>query len=166
MKTNDIKFVLMKSLYEKSISIFCTNFQAMGFSECDVLRITPSNIVYEYEIKTSRSDFKADFKKKYKHSRLSNTISKNNEYIKWSGHPGIPNYFTYVTPKNMVKISEIPSYAGLIYVDENEIEVIKKAPKLHSFKATEGLIRTVCNTLSTRIIYGGGSYIKFLKHKN
>ena len=66
----------------------------------------------------------------------------------------------------MVKISEIPSYAGLIYVDENEIEVIKKAPKLHSFKATEGLIRTVCNTLSTRTIYGGGSYIKFLKHKN
>ena len=35
MKTNDIKFVLMKSLYEKSSSIFCTNFQAMGFSECD-----------------------------------------------------------------------------------------------------------------------------------
>ena len=46
------------------------------------------------------------------------------------------------------------------------MEVIKKAPKLHSFKATEGLIRTVCSTLSTRIIYGGGSYIKFLKHKN
>ena len=45
MKTNDIKFVLMKSLYEKSNSIFCTNFQGMGFSECDVLRITPSNIV-------------------------------------------------------------------------------------------------------------------------
>ena len=53
----------MKSLYEKSNSIFCTNFQAMGFSECDVLRITPSNIVYEYEIKTSRSDFKADLRK-------------------------------------------------------------------------------------------------------
>ena len=61
---------------------------------------------------------------------------------------------------------EIPIFGGLIYVDGNEIEVIKKAPKLHIFKATEGLIRTVCNTLSTRIIYGGGSYIKFLKDKN
>ena len=55
----------MKNLYEKSRSIFCTNFQGMGFAECDVIRITESNIVYEYEIKTSRSDFKADFKKTY-----------------------------------------------------------------------------------------------------
>ena len=156
----------MKNLYEKSRSIFCTNFQGMGFSECDVLRITESNIVYEYEIKTSRSDFKADFKKTYKHKRLSNPTYKIERYLKWKQHPSLPNYFTYVTPKNMVKISEIPSYAGLIYVDENEIEVIKKAPKLHSFKATEGLIRTVCNTLSTRIIYGGGSYIKFLNGKH
>ena len=115
MKTNDIKFVLMKSLYEKSNSIFCTNFQAMGFSECDVLRITPSNIVYEYEIKTSRSDFKADFKKKYKHNRLSNTINKNNEYIKWSGHPGIPNHFIYVVPKDMVKPTEFFSYGCTEY---------------------------------------------------
>ncbi len=166
MRTNDIKFVLMKSLYEKSSSIFCTNFQAMGFSECDVLRITPSNIVYEYEIKTSRSDFKADFKKKYKHSRLSNTISKNNEYIKWSGHPGIPNYFTYVVPKDMVKPTEIPEYAGLIYVEGDNIEIIKKAPKLHNFKANETLIRTVCSLLSTRTLFGGCSYIKFLNGKH
>ena len=166
MKTNDIKFVLMKSLYEKSRSIFCTNFQAMGFSECDVLRITPSNIVYEYEIKTSRSDFKADFKKKYKHNRLSNTINKNNEYIKWSGHPDIPNYFTYVTPKNMVKPTEIPEYAGLIYVEGDNIEIIKKAPNLHNFKANETLIRTVCSLLSTRTLFGGCSYIKFLNGKH
>ena len=166
MKTNDIKFVLMKSLYEKSSSIFCTNFQAMGFSECDVLRITPSNIVYEYEIKTSRSDFKADFKKKYKHNRLSNTINKNNEYIKWSGHPSLPNHFIYVVPKDMVKPTEIPEYAGLIYVEGDNIEIIKKAPKLHNFKANETLIRTVCSLLSTRTLFGGCSYIKFLNGKH
>ena len=66
----------------------------------------------------------------------------------------------------MVKPTEIPEYAGLIYVEGDNIEIIKKAPKLHNFKANETLIRTVCNTLSTRIIYGEGSYIKFLKHKN
>ena len=39
MQTNDIKFVLMKSLYEKSKGIFCSNYRGMGFSECDVVWI-------------------------------------------------------------------------------------------------------------------------------
>ena len=37
MKTNDIKFVLMKS--------FMKNLK--GFSECDVIKITKSDLVYE-----------------------------------------------------------------------------------------------------------------------
>ena len=166
MKTNDIKFVLMKSLYEKSNSIFCTNFQGMGFSECDVLRITESNIVYEYEIKTSRSDFKADYKKTYKHKRLSNPTYKIERYLKWKQHPSLPNHFIYVVPKDMVKPTEIPEYAGLIYVEGDNIEIIKKAPKLHNFKANETLIRTVCSLLSTRTLFGGCSYIKFLNGKH
>ena len=31
--------------------------------ECDVISISKSNYIYEYEVKISRSDFKADFKK-------------------------------------------------------------------------------------------------------
>ena len=95
ISSNHLKNILMKNLYEKSRSIFCTNFKGMGFSECDVIRITESNIVYEYEI-----------------------------------------------------------------------EVIKKAPKLHNFKANETLIRTVCSLLSTRTLFGGCSYIKFLNGKH
>lgn len=48
----------------------------------------------------------------------------------------------------------------------NKIEVIKKAPKLHNFKANETLIRTVCSLLSTRTLFGGCSYIKFLNGKH
>ena len=165
MKTNDIKFVLMKSLYEKSKGIFCSNYQGMGFSECDVIKITKSDLVYEYEIKTSRSDFKADFKKEYKHNRLSGGIDKDKEYIKWSGHPGRPNYFYYVCIKDLIKESEIPQYAGLIYIQGKDIKVIKKAPKLHSFKATEKLIRSVCDLLSARTIFGGCSFIRYLDKK-
>ena len=48
ISSNHLKNILMKNLYEKSRSIFCTNFQGMGFSECDVLRITESNIDAHY----------------------------------------------------------------------------------------------------------------------
>lgn len=165
MKCNEIKEILMRKLYEKSPSIFCTNFEGMGFSEADVLRITESNVVYEYEIKTSVQDFKRDFKKEYKHERLSG--KKNfDKYIEWSGHPGIPNHFYYVMPKDMVSLSQIPQYAGLIYVVEDDIEIIKKAPKIHSFKATEKLIRTVCKILSARFVFDGCSFMRFKQTKN
>ena len=166
MKTNEIAKILMHSLYSKSRGIFCTSYQGMGFAECDVLRITDSNIVYEYEIKTSRSDFKADLKKEYKHNRLSGRIDKDADYIKWSGHPGRPNHFYYVCIKDLIKESEIPQYAGLIYVEDKDIKVIKKAPKLHSFKATDKLIRKVCDLLSVRTIFGS-SYVNYIsKFKN
>lgn len=98
MKTNEIAKILMHSLYSKSRGIFCTSYKGMGFAECDVLRITDSNIVYEVEGKDSK--------------------------------------------------------------------VIKKAPKLHSFKATDKLIRKVCDLLSVRAIFGS-SYVNYIsKFKN
>ena len=79
---------------------------------------------------------------------------------------GLSNHFIYVVPKDMVKPTEIPEYAGLIYVEGDNIEIIKKAPKLHNFKANETLIRTVCSLLSTRTLFEGCSYIKFLNGKH
>lgn len=76
MKTNEIKSVLMKSLYDAN-GLLCDNFQGCGLAECDVLRITGSNLTYEYEIKTSRSDFKADFKKERKHLILQGLHKTN-----------------------------------------------------------------------------------------
>lgn len=60
----------------------------------------------------------------------------------------------------------MPQYAGLIYVEGKDIKVIKKAPKLHYFKATDKLIRKVCDLLSVRMIFGS-SYMNYLsKFKN
>ena len=39
------------------------------------------------------------------------------------------------------------------------------APKLHSFKATEKLIRSICDLLSTRTIFGGCSFMQYLNRK-
>jgi hypothetical protein len=165
MKTNEIKEILMKSLYETSKGLFVTNFTGCGFAECDVLRITESNIVYEYEIKNSRSDFKADFKKVYKHDRLSGRKDRDQEYIKWNGNPGRPNHFYYVCREGLIQASEVPEYSGLIWIVGDKIEVKKKASKLHSFKANDKLVRAVAKLLSARFVFGGCSYMNYAREQ-
>ena len=104
--------------------------------ESDMLKITKSGYVYEFEIKISKADFKNDFKnKKKKHLILENSQNTNK-----------PNYFYYVVPDGLIDENDIPEYAGLIYVHSTIIgnskqwfsfEEIKKAPKLHNEKINE-----------------------------
>lgn len=46
----------------------------------------------------------------------------------------VPNKFYYAAPPGLIKISEIPDYAGLIEVDENSSTIVKKAPIIHKNK--------------------------------
>lgn len=95
-----------------------------SYCETDLLVVQKSGLIFDIEIKISRSDFFADFKKSEKHSLLSG--SKTQEYL--------PNKFYYAVPKDLVSVNEVPYYAGLIYVDDfNSLEV-KKAPFLHKNK--------------------------------
>ena len=130
--------------------------------ESDKLIMTRSDMLYEFEIKISRSDFKADFKKKDKHvilegieefvpsydKILDRWKSLHEEYYKVS-HYKKPHYFYYAVPEGMIDVSEVPEYAGLIYVlPEGKYEtkdgkwcsdgiyVVKPAPKLHNNKYT------------------------------
>ena len=130
--------------------------------ESDKLIMTRSGMLYEFEIKISRSDFKADFKKKDKHVILEGkeefvpSYDKvldcwkplHEEYYKVS-HYKKPHYFYYAVPEGMIAADEIPEYAGLIYVlPEGKREsrdgkicwdsfyVVKPAPKLHNDKYT------------------------------
>ena len=77
----------------------------VGIYECDVLRITRADVAYEYEIKISRADFFADFKKCFgsvkKHDRIA-----NGERI---------NRFYFVVPEDMVTKEEVPAHCGLVY---------------------------------------------------
>lgn len=90
--------------------------------ECDLISIN-NGMVYEYEIKVSKSDFKQDLKKK-KHNRLENGCRWNR----------LPNYFTYVINGFDVDLNELPKYAGLIVIENNIVKRIKRAPKLHDNK--------------------------------
>lgn len=101
----------------------CENISIGLFnSEIDILSILKSGYVVEYEVKISRSDFKADLKKsKWK-------------WWEMKFEDKMPNYFYYVCPSGLISKDEIQDFAGLIYFNCGEIDVIKKAKILHRYK--------------------------------
>lgn len=108
------------------------------FHEIDFLTVTSSNYAIEYEIKVSRSDFFADFKKK-KHRQMAR------------GKGGKISKFYYVCPLDMIKEKEVPSYAGLIYVDKyGQLITVKKAPRLVSDKLTHDEITKIYRSIMFR----------------
>ena len=59
-------------------------------------------------------------------------------FYKVDGHKR-PNFFYYCTPPDLVTKEEVPSYAGLLYINEyGTITVVKKAPRIHPDKLTDG----------------------------
>jgi hypothetical protein len=100
--------------------------------ESDFFCISSSGYAIEVEIKISRSDFKADFKKTIKHKLLSNASKElvtlnmgtdNNMSMVSYRVPVTPNKFYYCCPENLIDRSEIPDYAGLLYFrDKNPDE--------------------------------------------
>lgn len=109
--------------------------------ESDYLCITKSDLIYECEIKISRSDFQNDFKhKKEKHLLLESKekdVAADNKK---------PDYFYYAVPEGLITKDEVPEYAGLIYVSKasgsnnvfSTCSVVKQAPRLKKEKTDLG----------------------------
>lgn len=148
-RSKNIEKMLAFDLYEKRHSPISTHFKGCGLGECDVMSVSKSNYIYEYEVKISKSDFKADFKKK-KHKNMSKRKSINES----KGYYYSPNYFYFVVPSGLIDINDVPEYAGLMYVNENgSFNKIKKAPKLHSEKASVDFIRMVSHKLTCKLVF-------------
>ena len=158
-ESKNIESAISMYLYEKQHSPITTRFTGYGLAECDVISISKSNYIYEYEIKISRSDFKADFNKE-KHKLMlerkctkTRMIKENNEKVKDTLYL-TPNYFHFVVPTGLVTIDEIPEYAGLIYMDTDlNFEIIKKAPLLHKEKASNNFIRQISHNLTCKLVF-------------
>lgn len=100
--------------------------------ESDVIILSKAGYITVYEIKLTRSDYFADFKKRKYISAIGATRTR--EYFLKSGHG--PNRFYYVYPQGMIKPEEVPDYAGIIQVGESGInDIYRKAPRLHAKKA-------------------------------
>lgn len=135
--------------------------------ESDYFSITQDEkYMYEVEVKLSRSDFFADFKKNNKHRLLLAAFKKEKitkifntfkcldenkkiieacplEYISASEYT--PNKFYYCCPEGMIKVEEVPSYAGLLYIrkDYNEVYQVKPAPFIHKTNNVDKKLRTL-----------------------
>jgi hypothetical protein len=146
-ESKNLEASLSMHLYEKQHSPITTRFTGLGLGECDVISISKSNYIYEYEIKISRSDFFADFKKIKHIPMLEGKSIKKDIYLS-------PNYFYFVTPTNLINIEEIPKYAGLIYMDEMlQFKTIKKAPLIHNEKANDKFIRKISHNLTCKLVF-------------
>ena len=104
------------SMHHHTISLKFFN-QYVTSSECDCLVISKNGHATEYEIKTSRADFKADFNKLEKHKLL-----REGGYI--------TKHFYYLTPKGLLSLEDIPEYAGLVEYTYGHLWFKKKAPSI------------------------------------
>lgn len=129
--------------------------------ESDIFTLAASGYAIEVEIKVSRSDFLADFKKVDKHVLLSDhkrkfTVIRKNDspleyawidekYVKLDGlacrvtlvspKSAIPNRFYYACPEGLIKVEDLPPYAGLMWIsDKGAVSIKKQAPFLHKDK--------------------------------
>jgi hypothetical protein len=139
--TNQIQYALLNWV-KGGYDVVVPNF-FYGWNECDLFRITQSDFVFEYEIKVSRSDFLADFKK-------SNRQGKKHDSLNTGTGQYCPNRFFYVVPQGLIEKREVPKYAGLIYFKGYSFDVIKPAPLLHRNKIGFEVYRDICRTLSSR----------------
>ena len=124
IKTNEMEVAISKLFgIRKHIIVPNVSWGLIGMHECDLFLIKSSGVAVEVEIKISRSDFLADFKKGHNHIDKHNRITE----------------FYYAFPKNIYEKckEEIPEHAGIIicerYVNYKKIDMIsaqiKRSPK-------------------------------------
>jgi hypothetical protein len=165
-----IQNALYKYLGLNFAAIF-PNMDVITGHEADILAVTKSGYAYEYEIKISLSDFRADKKKRAKHASLSGqyrTIQHPYSYssertayvchdapdnpheaIRLQCYPNLrPKEFWYVVSGFDVPDNELPEYAGLMRYTGRTFERIKNAPRLEAQKVNpERIIHATKNML-------------------
>ena len=150
MKKMAADFIWTEKAIQNALYCFCAlkrhelivpNSKVFGW-ESDMVSVTQAGYMFEFEVKLSRSDFRADAKK-IKSQYMVNPIQQS-----WGKAVGVnrPNYFYYVVPPDLVAVEELPSFAGLIYAEWHPPDyalycqparVIRIAPKLHTDKINE-----------------------------
>lgn len=121
--------------------ILCPNYSMPHWWEADMLGITKTGYTVEFEIKLSKSDFKADANKGRDWSvvdgkAVNQPINKLKELENKSDKG--PNRFFYVLPNDLIEKVTLPDWAGLyvVYEYNNKLYVKfkRKAKLLHRVK--------------------------------
>jgi len=170
MNKTDTKILEQKAsiyLYTQGTKFICKRFVGAGYAEMDILKVTGSDYMYEYEIKSSKADFlseKKNFNRKkakqkyYKHKMMHESFVDKDIKNKRRKTSYIPNKFYFICPEGLIKPKEIRKYQGLIYMDDMyNFKIIKEAKFLHKNKISLKALYRVVKTLSERDMFDGKS---------
>lgn len=127
------------------------------YKETDFLIVKENGYIYDIEIKVSKSDFKADFKK-LKHEILKNGFIVSDKFFARTENEGLqkyykgdkiyikrPNRFYFCVPENLITKDDIPDYAGLLYITESgRVIKIKEAKLLHKDNRLKEIESILC----------------------
>lgn len=127
--------------------------------ENDLISVTKTGMVHEYEIKISQSDYRKEFKKKAKkHAQYSRALDRIKPERLKSGkerqpprrYGYEPNYF-WIVSHNFECDPEPPPHCGLIGIIGGEVVVVRKAPRLHNRKLHDDYYKKISRWLSFRL---------------
>jgi hypothetical protein len=142
--TKQIQLAVGKMQVLKFHSPVCENVKYLiNDFELDVMSVSKSGMLYEFEVKVSRSDFLADKKKR-----------KHEFYKTYPNHQ--PNYFSYACPKDLITLNEIGSNCGLYYFDNGEITEVRPPKRIHkSIHDRNKVLEKICRITSERKFLNG-----------
>ena len=142
----------LREFYDNQALYMVSNIYAfhVKYQETDLLIVKSNNkYCYDIEIKVTRGDFQADFKKTTKHTILEKGYYKrknwssevvNGKRTKFAAGKPIPvsnrpNRFYYAVPEGLISVEDVPDYAGLLYItDKGQIIKVKEAKLIHKNK--------------------------------
>ena len=174
-----IQDALFRYLRSGNTSLIFPNMDTITMYEADILAITRAGYAYEYEIKISLADFRADLKKRCKHASLSGSVKKIPYPYSWGKEREVyvlsdapedpyqamrngtcypenrPKQFWYVIHGFSVPDGELPVYSGLMQYDKPDIgypqfKIIHPAPNLPAKKVDDCLIRQATGNMLFR----------------
>lgn len=167
-----IQAALYWHLRDQGYAMACPNYTPRKWWECDMLGVTKANRFVEFEIKLSRSDFLADARKKdddsygWEHDPATgkgrSVLRKKGEFKHaklQAGDEHGPSRFFFVVPTDLIPVSDVPSWAGLLYATPCNrglrdsagnlrdcfLRQVKAAPHLHKKPAST---QSVCHLTS------------------
>lgn len=148
---------LGRHLFDQGHGWICGNFQTATLPECDLVSVNPRGLLCEWEIKLSRSDFKADTKKTGKHRALATGegYEQHQRGKRLTLRLACCSYFSYVCPSGLLTLEDLPAYAGLVWVDPQGRVVIKRAaPIVHDYEPGAALLAKITHNLTQKYLYG------------
>lgn len=133
--------------HDKGGAVICFNSTRALAHEADVLVLRKTGVSLEYEVKVSRADFRADFRKLLKHRQLS------------KGNRQGPQHFSYACEPGLIGLDDLPDYCGLVHISRGRaypgeliVTVLRAAPRLHKFEHV-GIHERICRSLMYQALY-------------